>query len=181
MKISAQEEYGLRCLLQVARAGSEQARSISEIAEAEGLSAPYVAKLLAVLRQQGYIDSVRGRTGGYRLTRPPEQMPLGRLLADLGEPLFEEPGFCERHAGTETAGCCVHLGDCTLRTLWGTLEGWFRGALDCMTVSDLLRSGINVGELLQQRLAETVAMPFGPADSVSGLIPLRTVAVAEGS
>lgn len=69
MKITAQEEYGLRCLLRFARTGTEAVLTISEIAAAEGLSVPYVAKLLAILRQGGLIESVRGRSGGYRLAR----------------------------------------------------------------------------------------------------------------
>ena len=48
MKITSQEEYGLRCLLRLAEAGTERSLTIPEIAAAEGLSSPYVAKLLAV-------------------------------------------------------------------------------------------------------------------------------------
>jgi Rrf2 family protein len=58
MKITAQEEYGLRCLLRLARVGEGQALTIPEIAESEKLSQPYVAKLLSVLRQAGLITSV---------------------------------------------------------------------------------------------------------------------------
>src|SRR5262245_47549595 len=72
MKISSQEEYGLRCLLRLARAEDGQL-SIADIAAGEGLSVPYVAKLLTVLRQGGLIDSVRGRAGGYHLAQPPEE------------------------------------------------------------------------------------------------------------
>ncbi len=69
MKITSQEEYGLRCLLRLARAGSGRSLTIPEIAANEGLSVPYVAKLLSVLRQAGLIDSVlagdgAGATGG---------------------------------------------------------------------------------------------------------------------
>src|SRR3954451_17032729 len=107
MKISAQEEYGLRCLLQIARRGDRASPSITEIAEAEGLSAPYAAKLLAVLRQEGFIESTRGRSGGYRLSRPPGEIHLGGVLAALGEQFFAEGDFCQKHAGTETDdGAC---------------------------------------------------------------------------
>ena len=77
MKISSQEEYGLRCLMRLARVGQSESLSIPEIAVGEGLSQPYVGKLLAVLRQAGIIESVRGRTGGYRLAMPPEDITLG--------------------------------------------------------------------------------------------------------
>src|SRR5581483_9250551 len=93
MKITAQEEYGLRCLLRLARAAEGQSLTIPEIAAVEGMSGPYVAKLLAVLRQKGLIESVRGRAGGYRLARPPSEIAIGSLLLVLGDPLFVEPGY----------------------------------------------------------------------------------------
>src|SRR3954453_16250121 len=112
MKISAQEEYGLRCLMKVAQTPADSL-TLHEIAAAEGLSVPYAAKLLSVLRQAGFLDSVRGRSGGYRLGLPSEQIGLGSLLFALGEPLFDEPGYCERHAGTaEGINGCVHNSDC---------------------------------------------------------------------
>src|SRR4051794_351979 len=89
MRISAQEEYGLRCLLRLAKAESGSL-TLPEIAAAEGLSVPHVAKLMSVLRQANMVDSVRGRSGGYRLARPAEEIGLGRLLLVLGEPLFDE-------------------------------------------------------------------------------------------
>src|SRR3954470_15511369 len=89
MKITSQEEYGLRCLLQLARA--QGSLTIPDIAAAEGLSVPYVAKLLSVLRQAGLIDSERGRTGGYRLAGAPADVSLGQVLLVLGERLFDEP------------------------------------------------------------------------------------------
>src|SRR5271165_290641 len=129
MKITAQEEYGLRCLLRLARVQGGQPLTIPEIAAAENLSVPYVGKLLTVLRQAGLIDSVRGRTGGYHLSQPPADIRLGGVLLALGEPLFEEPGYCERHAGPETSGPCVHRDGCSLRGLWQTLESWMRHVL----------------------------------------------------
>ena len=101
MKISSQEEYGLRCLLRLAGAEEGHSLTIPEIAASEGLSSPYVAKLLAVLRHSGLIESVRGRAGGYRLARPPADITLGTVMMALGEPLYDDPGYCQRHAGTD--------------------------------------------------------------------------------
>ena len=155
MKISSQEEYGLRCLLRLAQSADGHSLTIPEVAAAEGMSAPYVAKLLAVLRQAGLIESVRGRSGGYRLAAHPVEVNLGRVLAVLGEPLFDSPGFCERHPGTET-GTCVHHDGCTLRELWQTLDHWMRRALRQITLADLLQNEGRVTELLRARLAEAV-------------------------
>src|SRR2546421_446897 len=112
MKISSQEEYGLRCLLRLSQA-ENQALTLPEIAAAEGLSPAYTAKLMGVLRDAGLIESMRGRAGGYRLTKAPEEIGLGSLLLVLGEPLFDEPGYCERHAGISASGICVHHGGCS--------------------------------------------------------------------
>lgn len=169
MKITSQEEYGLRCLLRLARDDGTQSLTIPEIAAAEGLSGPYVAKLLSVLRQAGLIDSVRGRAGGYRLARPPAEIHLGAVLMALGEPLFDEPGFCERHRGSEAEGACVHHGDCTLRALWHTLEHWMRRALDQISLTDLVRGGVYVADLLRARLADVAAEPAGGLITLSPL------------
>jgi Rrf2 family protein len=156
MKITAQEEYGLRCLLKVAQAPEGNSLTLHEVAQAEGLSVPYAAKLLSVLRQAGFLDSVRGRAGGYRLAVPPERIGLGSLLLALGEPLFDEPGYCERHAGTaEGVNGCVHNSDCSLRSLWQTLEQWVRHSLDQVTLADLLQRKVSIAELLRTRLAST--------------------------
>jgi len=159
MKISSQEEYGLRCLLRLAGAEEGHSLTIPEIAASEGLSSPYVAKLLAVLRHSGLIESVRGRAGGYRLARPPADITLGTVMMALGEPLYDDPGYCQRHAGTETDGNCVHHGGCTLRALWVTLEQWMRHTLDQITLADLLQTENNITDLLRSRLAEAVLEP----------------------
>jgi Rrf2 family protein len=154
MKITAQEEYGLRCLVRLARAHGEQALTIPEISAAENLSVPYVGKLLAILRQGGLVESVRGRTGGYRLVAPPAEIRLGTVLHALGEPLFEDPGYCERHAGPETNGPCVHQDGCSLRSLWVTLERWTRHILDQVTLGDLLQHDADVLQRLRAQLPE---------------------------
>ncbi len=170
MKITSQEEYGLRCLLRLARADQGQSLTIPEIAADEGLSVPYVAKLLAVLRQGGLIESVRGRAGGYRLAGSPASITLGAVLLVLGEPLFNDPGYCEQHKGTESDGNCVHHDGCTLRALWHTLEHWMRHALDQITLAHLLQSEGRVTELLRGRLADAV---LEPASALITLTPLR--------
>jgi Rrf2 family protein len=170
MKITAQEEYGLRCLLRLARAAEEgHSLTIPEIAAAEGMSPPYVAKLLTTLRQGGLIESVRGRAGGYRLAGPAAEFTLGAVLLILGEPLFDEPAYCQQHAGTEANGICVHHGACTLRGLWHTLEEWMRRALDRLTLADLLQNEGRITELLRDRLADAVLEP------ASNLIQLSVV------
>jgi Rrf2 family protein len=138
-------------------AAPDHALTIAEIAAAEGLSQPYVAKLLAVLRQEGLVESLRGRAGGYRLAERPEDIHLGRVLRALGQPLYDEPGYCRRHAGTETEGTCVHHAQqCSLRALWQTLETWLRHTLDQLRLSDLLQAPGDLALQLRQRLEQAL-------------------------
>ena len=113
MKITANEEYGLRCLMRLARLQERPPwlpgepalaegyhpfprwSTIREVATAEGLSIPYAAKLLRLLRLAGLIESDRGGPGGYRLARPPAEVRLGAVLLALSLMLL---AFNRRHA-----------------------------------------------------------------------------------
>ena len=137
MKFSAQEEYGLRCLLQIARQGPDGSLTIPEIAAAEGLSVPYVAKLVRVLRQGGFVKSTRGQSGGYAVCCPAEQIVVGDVLAVLGGRLFE-PDYCERHPGA--VSMCTHSFDCSIRSLWEAVQSEVDHVLSRTTLQSLLSS-----------------------------------------
>lgn len=156
MKITSQEEYGVRCLLRLARAGAEQWLTIPEIAAAEKLSVPHVGKLLAVLRQAGLIESSRGRSGGYRLAKAPAEIGLGSALLVLGEPLFDAVTFCQQHAGTDSKGVCVHHDGCTLRGLWHGLEQWIQSILNHLSLADLLQHETRIPDLLRSHLSNAL-------------------------
>ena len=66
MKFSAQEEYGIRLLLQIAKSKSSNGLTIPEISELEGISTANAGKILRKLRLAGFIESARGQTGGDR-------------------------------------------------------------------------------------------------------------------
>ncbi|MBS1707522.1 MAG: Rrf2 family transcriptional regulator [Armatimonadetes bacterium] len=139
MKLSAQEEYGLRCLVSLARQGEGGTMTIPEISRAEGLSQSHVAKLLAILRKAGVISATRGQVGGYRLARPAGQIALRDILQPLGGTLFG-PEFCARHTGLEAD--CVHKTDCALRPLWTNLEAVVNSVIDRYTLGDLVDGNI---------------------------------------
>ncbi len=135
MKLSAQEEYGLRCLLHLARCADGESRTIPEISRAEGLSAPNVAKLMRLLRLGGLVQSARGQSGGYTLSRPASQITVAEVLYLLGGPLFG-PAFCERHTGK--AKVCPHARDCSLRSLWSSAQSLLGEILRRTSLADLL-------------------------------------------
>jgi Rrf2 family protein len=136
VQVLAQEEYGLRCLLALARSGGEAPRTIQEVAAAEGLSPEYAAKLLAALRRAGLVRSTRGAAGGYRLARPAAAISVWDAVEALGGALFPEQ-FCACHAGARTD--CVHDGGCALRGLWRRVDRAVRDVLEGATLADLAR------------------------------------------
>jgi Rrf2 family protein len=138
MHLLAQEEYGLRCLVRLARHGGAQPLTIPEIASSEGLSPEYTAKLMRALRRGGLVTATRGAAGGYRLARPAEAVSAWEVLQVLGGTLFPE-GFCDSHPGTLRD--CVHTSGCSIRSLWRSVESAVRGVLERVTVAELARAG----------------------------------------
>jgi len=135
MKFSAQEEFGLRCLIQVAKHNSNGGVTIQFISEAERLTVPNVAKLLRILRMGNFVESTRGQVGGYALARPANKILIGEVLETLGGRLFES-GFCDDHSGIEKI--CTHTTDCSVRSLWRKIQSAVDQALLNMTLEDLL-------------------------------------------
>ena len=102
MKFSAQEEFGLRCLLQIARLGPEGSMTIPDVSRVEGMTQTHVAKLMMILRKSGFIRSTRGHLGGYTLALPADQIRVGDVLEAGGFPCHVLV-LCGIHAGKTTS------------------------------------------------------------------------------
>jgi len=137
MKITAQEEYGLRCLLQLARADKAKGLTVKAIASGEGLSPAYAEKLLRLLGKAGLIHSVQGVNGGYLLSKSPKSIRLGAVVRALGTvPSPKE--ICKRYPGKRQT--CIHIDNCCIRAAWTTLTQTLEEFLDRTRLSDLLTS-----------------------------------------
>jgi Rrf2 family protein len=136
MKLSSNEEYGLRCLVRLAYAEG-QGLTIPEISQAEGVSAAYAAKLLRMLRKGGFVKAARGKVGGYTLARPAEAIAIGNVIDVLGGRLFESD-FCDSHAGQ--AAICTRSVDCSVRSLWRAVQVAVDQVLSKATLRDLLQN-----------------------------------------
>ena len=145
MQLLASEEYGLRCLLRVACGDDGTPVSISCIAEAEGLSPEYTAKLMRELRLGGLVKSVRGAEGGYRLARAATEIDVWTALRVLGGEFFPD-GFCACHPGQQKE--CVRASDCSIRALWRRVKAALRETLQGITLEDLRRDEHAMGAWL---------------------------------
>lgn len=155
MKISAQDEYGLRILLRIARAHPEEGLSLSQIGELENISQAYAAKLTRSLRMAGFIQSMRGHKGGYLLALPTSEIKVNHVLKAMGGVMYDEK-FCNHHTGT--LSLCTNSIDCSLRSLWTMLQWNMDKLLDQISIADLLKSEVQVNTNLSVLSEQIIGM-----------------------
>lgn len=150
MKITAQEEIGLRILIRIAGCRDAEGLSIPQLSEAEGISDHYVAKITRILRMEGFINSRPGNKGGYVLSRPAQQININQILKALGGALFDHE-FCGTHAGG--LNLCTNSVNCSARSLWKMVQYRVDELLDRVFLSDLVNtekeSGIKLAKMLE--------------------------------
>jgi Rrf2 family protein len=159
MKFTSQEEYGLRCLLQLARDPGGFG-TIHEIAKREELTPAYVAKLLGALRRGGLVSASRGHNGGYTLARPAAQISLSEVLATLGSRLYSTD-FCRNHAGN--GAVCAHNADCSIRPVWMGLDQLVHRALSGISLQELTTSERSMNRWVQSHLGSAAVPAQGGA------------------
>jgi Rrf2 family protein len=157
MKITAQEEYGLRLLIRIASCKDQEGMSIPQLSETEGLTPHYVAKLTRILRMGGFINSTPGNKGGYVLAVPAHQIIINNVLKTLGGAIFDAE-FCGTHAGA--LKLCTHSVDCSSRSLWSMVQYILDDFLNKVTLHDLVSSEENSAQffyhLLEKRNKEPI-------------------------
>ena len=151
MKITAQEEYGLRILIRIAGCKDKQGMSIPQLSEAEGLTSHYVAKLTRILRISGFINSTPGYKGGYVLAQPAESIIINKVIKALGGSLFDEE-YCGTHAGA--LRLCTHSVDCSSRSLWQMIQFIVDQFLNKVTLHDLVNPEKESRKIFDQLLTQ---------------------------
>ena len=154
MKITAQEEYGLRILLRIAGCRDAEGMSIPQLSEAEGIGPHYVAKLSRILRLEGFINSTPGYKGGYILAKPAKEVIINDVLKSLGGALYDKK-FCDSHSGT--LNLCINSVDCSSRSLWKMIQFTVDQLLDKITLADLVKSAKEPAKGLDRILEQSVA------------------------
>lgn len=145
MKISAQDEYGLRILLQIAKVPAEDGLSLSQISDLEQISQAYAAKVTRALRIAGFIKSIRGHKGGYVLAKQPQEIKINDVLRAMGGAIYDDK-FCGQHTGT--LSLCTNSVDCSIRSLWTILQLNMDKLLDQISLRDLMKSEHQVNKNL---------------------------------
>ena len=135
MKISSRGRYGLRALIDLASHGGENCISAGSIAQRQGISEHYLEQLLAQLNKAGFIKSVRGLYGGYRLNRPAEEITVAEILRCLEGPMYPIGCLSDDVADLCGSGNCK---GCVTRPVWEKLYDSINEVLESYTLSDLV-------------------------------------------
>ena len=146
MKISAQEEYGLRCLVQLANLQGGENLTLPQIAEREGISTANAGKLMWLLNKAGFVQSTRGTKGGYFLSRPAADIRLSEIIKVLDEDVLD------KHCGSYTGVMdeCVHNVDCGIRPVIVGLHEIVENALSQITLAQLVGNERAVDRMFHQ-------------------------------
>ncbi len=155
MQISTKTEYGLRCLLQLAKQPPGGALTLSEIAGRGKLPKPYAHQILLKLRRAGIVRSIRGTQGGFALSKAAVDTSVGSIVRALeGVPFQDTCG----HFNKKTD--CGSLGDCTLRPVWNIIGQRLWDALDQIHLSHLVGSEKDVAHKLEKELPVLTLPPM---------------------
>jgi Rrf2 family transcriptional regulator, nitric oxide-sensitive transcriptional repressor len=140
MRLTRYTDYALRVLLYLG-AQPEKVSSISEIASAYGISQNHLMKVAHELGKAGYVEGVRGRSGGIRMARPADKINVGAVVRGT------EEGF-----DLADCGSCVIAPACGLTGVLSEALAAFMAVLDRYTLADLLKKRSKLLGLLASSL-----------------------------
>ena len=132
MKLSTRTRYGLRAMIELAAYGSKGPLMVRKIAEKQKISKKYLDIIFTSLKLAGLVRAIRGATGGFLLTRVPEEILVSEIVAALEGALApvdccQSPDLCERSNA------------CAAQQLWLRLEAAIRDTLESVTLADLVK------------------------------------------
>ena len=133
MKISTKGRYALRLMLDLAMDTSGEPVRIKDVAERQEISVKYLEQIVSILAKAGYVRSIRGPQGGYRLSREPEDYTVGMILR------LTEGSLTPVECAEAEPGACSRENTCVTRKLWKELDEAIRSVVDKYTLEDLVQ------------------------------------------
>ncbi len=131
MKISTKGRYAVRVMLDLALHNSGECIKVKEIAGRQGISEKYLEQIIAVLNRAGYVKSVRGAQGGYRLAKEPEEYTVGMVLR------LTEGSLAPVACLLDSKGSCERCDTCETLQVWKEVYQAVNNVVDNVTIGDL--------------------------------------------
>lgn len=131
MRISSKGRYATRVMLDLALNNTGECIKVKDIAARQGISEKYLEQIVALLHKAGYVKSVRGAQGGYRLAKSPEEYTVGMILRLTEGSLA--PVACLEDGAEE----CERCDTCETLEVWQELYDAMNRVIDSVTIADL--------------------------------------------
>jgi Rrf2 family cysteine metabolism transcriptional repressor len=135
MKISKKGQYALISVVDLAIHGEDNQQSIADVAARENIDSRYLGQIFFALKNAGIISSVRGKNGGYFLSKTPGDITAGEVVRAIEGEL--SPTTCSGEA-QEPVSCAV-FDECCTRSLWQKLAHEINDTLDSFTIEELAK------------------------------------------
>ena len=135
MLISTKGRYALRVMIDLAEHRSGEFISLKEIAQRQEISEKYLESIIRMLVKAKAVESLRGKGGGYKLTKSPDQYTVGAILRLTEDSLA--PVSCLGPG----AAVCARAAECRTLHMWQGLDKVINEYLDNVTIADLMKSG----------------------------------------
>lgn len=133
MKISTKGRYALRVMLDLASNNTGEYIKVKSIADRQGISEKYLEQIIAVLNKAGYVKSVRGAQGGYKLAKAPSYYTVGMILR-LTEGSLSPVACLENEDEVD----CDKSSGCVTLSVWRELKAAIDNVVDNITLENLL-------------------------------------------
>jgi len=141
MKLSTKTRYGTRILIELAMHDRKTALQVSKISSSQKIPVKYLEQLLRLLKQAGFVKSVRGPKGGHLLAQDPSKISLGQIVR-----LFE--GQTDLVQCVSSPEICEMASECLVRNAWEQATAVLYEKLDSISIADLLHSNGNNGSVV---------------------------------
>ena len=132
MKISTKGRYALRLMLDMALNNTGNPIRIKDIAARQNISDKYLEQIVSVLNKAGFVKSIRGPQGVYKLTKRPEQYTVGMILR------LTEGSLAPVSCLDDEVNMCDRQEECVTLILWRKLDDAIKSVIDNVTLADLL-------------------------------------------
>jgi Rrf2 family protein len=165
MKLSKRGEYALRTLINLGIAAEVQRPlvRVTELASAEKLPVKFLEQIMQAMKDAGFVESERGKFGGYRLARPTKKIFIGEVVRVIDGPLA--PIGCVSHTAYEKCSCPDEA-HCGLRMLMLDVRNAIAGILDRYTLADVVE--VTLRKMRRDGIAPPFSEPLPMARSRRG-------------
>ena len=132
MKISTKGRYAVRLLLDIAMYDENEPVRLKDTAERQNISMKYLEQIISILVRAGYVKSIRGPQGGYRLLKEPKDYTVGMILRQVEGSLA--PVSCLE----DEVNLCERQSECVSLRIWKELDDAINSVVDKYTLQDLI-------------------------------------------